>query len=129
MSTYRLFQSPEGDVVRVKQGFSFQAFFVGSLTTLMRRYWWIALLAAAAWFLMGFTVGMQDLGTRGIAFAAVLGTLCLLYMLFCGFFGNRWLAESLRRRGFRMVGEERGRLWGGPAPTTRTARAGTSPSP
>ena len=106
MSTYRLYKSPEGDVVRVKQGFSFQAFFVGALTTLIRRYWWVALLAGAAWYAAGFTGGLQDLGTRGIAFAAVLGSVCLLYMLFCGFFGNRWLADSLRRRGFRMVGEE-----------------------
>ena len=132
MSTYRLFQSPEGNVVRVKQGFSFQAFFVGSLTTLVRRYWWVAVLAGVAAYGMGFfTRGLPDLGTRGIALAAALGAVCLLYMLFCGFFGNRWLAESLRRRGFRMVGEEHGgrRPGSGAAPASRTARAGTSPSP
>lgn len=122
MSTYRLFQSPDGRTVRVKQGFSFQAFFVGSLTTLVRRYWWIAVAAGAAWYAMGVTGTLQDVGTRGIAFAGVLGTMCLLYMLFCGVLGNRWLADSLRRRGFRMVGEEHRGLF------SRTARAGTSPS-
>jgi hypothetical protein len=28
-------------------------------------------------------------------------------MLFCGFNASRWLSDSLRRRGFTMVGEER----------------------
>ena len=121
MSTYRLFQSPDGKVVRVKQGFSWQAFFVGSLTTLVRRLWWLAVLALVAWYAVGVTEGVPDLGTRGIAFAAAFGALCFLYMVFCGCFGNRWLQESLRRKGFRMVGEERGRV-------SRTARAGTSPS-
>ena len=31
-----------------------------------------------------------------------------VYMLFCGLFSNRWRSESLRRRGFTMIGEERG---------------------
>ena len=78
MSTYRLYKSPNGDIVRVKMGFSWQAFFVGSLSTLVRRGW---LLAA-------------------VAFYAV-------YMLFCGVNGNRWLSDSLRRRGFTLIGEER----------------------
>jgi hypothetical protein len=28
------------------------------------------------------------------------------YMTVCGIYGNRWLINSLRRRGFRQVGEE-----------------------
>jgi hypothetical protein len=28
-------------------------------------------------------------------------------MLFCGVNGNRWLSDSLRRRGFTLIGEER----------------------
>ena len=28
-------------------------------------------------------------------------------MLFCGVNGNRWLGDSLRRRGFTLIGEER----------------------
>ena len=78
MSTYRLYKSPNGDIVRVKMGFSWQAFFIGSLSTIIRRGW---LLAA-------------------VAFYAV-------YMLFCGVNGNRWLSDSLRRRGFTLIGEER----------------------
>ena len=42
MSTYRLYKSPEGDIVRVKMGFSWQAFFVGSLSAIVQRTWLLA---------------------------------------------------------------------------------------
>ena len=42
MSTYRLYKSPNGDIVRVKIGFSWQAFFVGSLRAIVRRTWLLA---------------------------------------------------------------------------------------
>ena len=45
MSTYRLFKSPEGDIVRVKMGFSWQAFFIGSLSAIVRRTWLLAAVA------------------------------------------------------------------------------------
>src|ERR1700712_4820393 len=54
MSTYRLYKSPEGDIVRVKMGFSWQAFFVGSLSAIVKRTW---LLAAVAFlYYMGETL-------------------------------------------------------------------------
>ena len=37
MSTYRLYKSPNGDIVRVKMGFSWRAFFIGSLEAVIRR--------------------------------------------------------------------------------------------
>ena len=42
MSNYRLYKSPQGDIVRVKMGFSWQAFFVGSLKAIVRRTWLLA---------------------------------------------------------------------------------------
>ena len=45
VSKYRLYKSPQGDIVRVKMGFSWQAFFVGSLSTLVRRGWLLAAVA------------------------------------------------------------------------------------
>ena len=53
MSKYRLYKSPNGDIVRVKMGFSWQAFFVGSLSAIVRRTW---LLAAVALGLVLFGV-------------------------------------------------------------------------
>jgi hypothetical protein len=122
MSRYRLFQSPDGSVVRVRQGFSWQAFFVGSLTTLVRQLWWLAVLALVALYASGVLDG-SDVGTRGVALGLAFGALCFLYMVFCGCFGNRWLVESLLRRGFRMIGDENGRHR-----VSRSGRAGTSPS-
>ena len=43
--------------------------------------------------------------TAGVALAG-LGFYAV-YMLFCGVNGNRWLSDSLRRRGFTLIGEER----------------------
>ena len=44
MGTYRLYKSPNGDIVRVKMGFSWQAFFVGSLKAIVRRTWLLAVV-------------------------------------------------------------------------------------
>jgi len=107
MSTYRLYKSPNGDIVRVKMGFSWQAFFVGSLSAVIRRTWLLFTVAALyyageAYFNGAPTATSRTAGVAlaGLAFYAV-------YMLFCGVNGNRWLSDSLRRRGFTLIGEER----------------------
>ena len=103
MSTYRLFKSPEGDIVRVKMGFSWQAFFIGSLSAIVRRTWLLAAVAvlyyAGETFYNGAptptTAHPRRRARRRSRFYAV-------YMLFCGVNGNRWLSDSLRRRGFTL---------------------------
>ena len=108
MCTYRLFKSPEGKVVRVKLGFSWQAFFVGSLKAIVRRIWLLAVIGVAFYVASAFYNGAPQATSRTEAFALVLLGFYAIYMLFCGVNGNRWLSESLRRRGFTMIGEERG---------------------
>ena len=107
MSTYRLYKSPEGDIVRVKMGFSWQAFFIGSLSAIVRRTWLLfavgALYGASEAYFHG--VPTPTSRTAGVALAG-LGFYAV-YMLFCGVNGNRWLGDSLRRRGFTLIGEER----------------------
>ena len=107
MSTYRLYKSPNGDIVRVKMGFSWQAFFVGSLSTLVRRGWLLAAVAVIYYAGETFFNGAPTPTSRtaGVALAAV--AFYAVYMLFCGVNGNRWLSDSLRRRGFTLIGEER----------------------
>ncbi|HEY3634983.1 MAG TPA: hypothetical protein VGK95_08025 [Caldimonas sp.] len=107
MSTYRLYKSPNGDIVRVKMGFSWRAFFVGSLQAVIRRTWLLFAVgglyyAGEAYFNGAPTPTSRTAGVAlaGLAFYAV-------YMLFCGVNGNRWLRDSLRRRGFTLIGEER----------------------
>jgi hypothetical protein len=102
-----LFRSPEGEVVRVKIGFSWQAFFIGSLRALIRRTWVMAGLAVLI-FVTFASKGNASASSRTVAL--LLGLVCLYigYMVFCGLYGNRWLVSSLLRRGFRKVGEEKG---------------------
>jgi len=107
MSRYRVYKSPNGDIVRVKIGFSWRAFFVGSLTAIVRRIW--LLLAVACLFFLSetYSSGAPTLTSRTAALALVLVGVYAVYMLFCGVHGNRWLSDSLRRRGFTLIGEER----------------------
>jgi len=107
MSKYRVYKSPDGDLVRVKIGFSWRAFFVGSLSAIVRRTW--LLLVVACLFLLGeaYFNGAPTPTSRTAALALVLLALYGVYMLFCGVHGNRWLGDSLRRRGFTLIGEER----------------------
>jgi hypothetical protein len=108
MALHMLFRSPDGELVKVKAGFSWQAFFVGSAKAMVRRTWLIALVVIVlggmyAW--MGSEAFAASSRTQALVLA-LLG-LYVLYMLFCGIYGNRWLVASLLRRGFRKIGEEK----------------------
>ena len=107
MRTYRLYQSPQGEIVRVKMGFSWQAFFVGSLKSIVRRTWLLAALGVMVYLMTTYYYGAPTTTSRTAALLLVLLGFYGVYMLFCGVNGNRWLGDSLRRRGFTLVGEER----------------------
>jgi hypothetical protein len=96
-----LYKSPNGDIVRVKMGFSWQAFFVGSLSTLVRRGWLLAAVAVIYYAGETFFNGAPTPTSRtaGVALAGV--GFYAVYMLFCGVNGNRWLSDSLRRAASR----------------------------
>ena len=106
MASYRLFKSPEGELVRVTVGFSWQAFFVGSFRTFIRRSWPVLCLLPVGYFVFAREAGHIATSSRLLAllFAGLAAYLC--YMVFCGIYGNRWLVRSLLRRGFRQVGEQ-----------------------
>jgi hypothetical protein len=107
MSTYRLYKSPNGDIVRVKMGFSWRAFFIGSLQAVIRRTWLLFAVGGLYYASEAYFNGVPTPTSRtaGVALAG-LGFYAV-YMLFCGVNGNRWLSDSLRRRGFTLIGEER----------------------
>jgi hypothetical protein len=107
MSRYRVYKSPDGDIVRVKIGFSWRAFFVGSLSAILRRTWLLLVVAAVFFVSAAYSSGAPTLTSRTAALAFVVLGVYAVYMLFCGVHGNRWLGESLRRRGFMLIGEER----------------------
>ena len=107
MCTYRLYKSPHGDIVRVKMGFSWHAFFIDSLKAIVRRTWVLGAVALLFYLSYAFFNGAPTASSRIGAFAFALLGLYALYMLFCGVNGARWLSDSLHRRGFILIGEER----------------------
>ncbi len=107
MSTYRLYKSPEGDIVRVKMGFSWRAFFVGSLSAIVKRTWLLAAVGFLYYVSEAYFNGVPTPTSRTAAVALAGLGFYAVYMLFCGVNGNRWLGDSLRRRGFTLIGEER----------------------
>jgi hypothetical protein len=88
--------------VGVKRGFSWPAFFFGSLWAAAKRMWVPAfplLLVAdvALWFLAGTADSRKEAGLDLAVLAAALA-----YAVGRGWYGNRWLAASLRRRGYAL---------------------------
>jgi len=76
-------------------------------TAIIRRGWLLAAVAVIYYAGETFFNGTPTPTSRtaGVALAAV--AFYAVYMLFCGVNGNRWLSDSLRRRGVTLIGEER----------------------
>ncbi len=110
MAAYRLFKSPSGETVRVKLGFSWQAFAWGSLWTLARRMWLLLLLLGVVYY-VGITIDPEFFRkSRNAPLLLLLLGLYVCYMVICGACASRWLINSLRRRGFTPAAEDgRGR--------------------
>ncbi|MEO7336306.1 MAG: hypothetical protein ABIV63_06975 [Caldimonas sp.] len=106
MASHLRYKSPDGLVVRVKVGFSWQAFLIGSWKSMIRRAWPVFLLVAG-YFAFLHTGPPIYASPRLVALKLFLLIVYFAYMVFCGLFGNRWLMQSLRRRGFKLLGEER----------------------
>ena len=106
MASYRLFKSPEGELVRVTDGFSWQAFFVGSFRTFVKRSWPVLCLLPVAYFVFARKDAALPSSSRlsALLVAGVCAYLC--YMVLCGIYGNRWLVNSLLRRGFKQIGSD-----------------------
>lgn len=105
MASHLLFKSPTGEMVRVKKGFSWQAFFVGSLRTVLKRTWLLMGLALIGYLMVAWSGTSFVDSSRNVALLFALLVVYFLYMVFCGIYGNRWLVSSLLRRGFRQVSE------------------------
>lgn len=107
MSRYKVYKSPTGDIVRVKVGFSWQACFIGSLSALLRQVWAIVGIGLLFVLSEAYFMGAPAPTSRTAALAVALLGVYAVYMLFCGINGNRWLSDSLRRRSYAMIGEEK----------------------
>ena len=107
MASHLLFKSPDGKVVKVKLGFSWQAFFLGSLRAVVRRTWLVFGVLAIGYFMIAWMGRSFVDSSRSVALVLVLLGIYAAYMVFCGLYGNRWLIASLLRRGYRQVAEEK----------------------
>ena len=92
---------PSRRTVAVKHGFSWPAFFLGPLWALVKRLWLhFGLLLAALLPIIVVDEYAEHLHSPMLGFVAM--TLYLAYMLICGYFGNRWLRATLRKRGYAV---------------------------
>ncbi|MEO6363770.1 MAG: hypothetical protein ABIO71_11115 [Caldimonas sp.] len=109
MARYRWYKSSTGDVVRVKLGFSWRAFFIGSLTAIVRRTWLMATVGVLFFVTLVYASGSPSVNSRAVAFALAMAVFYLAYMVFCGIHASQWLDASLRRRGYVLTDESAGR--------------------
>ena len=101
-----LFKSPDGEVVQVKTGFSWQAFFVGSFRAVLMRAWLVAVVLIGGYLAVVQMRRSVPASSRTVALLLVVLVLYLGYMVLCGIYGNRWLVNSLLRRGYRRIDDE-----------------------
>jgi hypothetical protein len=102
LKTSDLYVNPKEGAVRVSNGFSWLAFLFGSLWFAAKRMWlpyFVVMLPidTALWFLTGYAEG------QGNALLALLGLIgVLVYAIVRGKYANRWLASSLRSKGYKL---------------------------
>ena len=98
--TETFFIHPKKGAARVKQGFSWPAFFLGSLWAAAKKMWVPEFLYMGAvdiilWFLTGYAEA------RDSEALALLGLVSLItYAVVRGKYGNKWLSSSLARWGY-----------------------------
>lgn len=102
-SARRGYMHPRHGYVEVKQGFSWPAFFVGSLWAAVKRLWFptfalMSLLDGLLWFLTGYAEAQR---ADGLALLGGLATLA--YAVGRGWWGNRLWERRLLARGYECV--------------------------
>jgi hypothetical protein len=104
MKTHTYLQAPNGNVVRLKNGFSWPAFFFGPVWPFIRRAW-----------LLGFVLIVPVLGLNVLeaiilsswnsvagAVLVLAGNVFCMYMY--GRYCNRWIVRSLKGKGYGDFG-------------------------
>lgn len=100
-ASHQFFEHPRRGVVRVKQGFSWPAFFFGSLWAANHGLWLptfgvMLVLDAALWFLAGWAEAQR---LPLLALASLVASVA--YAVFRGRRGNQWLRHGLLRKGYQ----------------------------
>jgi hypothetical protein len=100
---------PGRDYVRVKSGFSWPAFFLGSLWAAVKGMWGVTalmvLVEGAFWFGNGIAGARRDESLLLLGFV-----LQIVWFFVRGRYANAWRRAALARRGYRLVAEKRSPL-------------------
>ncbi len=96
---------PRRGLTLVKQGFSWPAFFFGSLWALARRvyplFFLMSVLDLVLWFVTGYAEAQGALGP------ALIGLLCtLIYAVLRGKYANSWLRQYLVSQGYVLRNQQ-----------------------
>jgi hypothetical protein len=99
--------NPDRGFVRVKTGFSWPAFFFGTLWAVAKGLWLVALamlvLEAVVWFWSGYA---EARGADGLALAGLVFQVA--YRVLVGRHANAWWRAKLVRQGYRPTTAKRG---------------------
>lgn len=94
-----LYTDSSGNVVRVKRGFSWPAFFIGPLWALYRQLWVVFLLLTTGMFALR-VLFVYASRTRNATLMIAVVLLEVAVMVICGVYGNRWVVSRLKRKGY-----------------------------
>lgn len=99
MKQYKIFANPQGTYEAVKQGWSWPAFFFGSIWAMVKKMWGIGVGVLVCIFVLGFVVGASGSGQGG---EALINILSIIINIVFGFNGNKWRESNLSSRGFEF---------------------------
>ena len=102
MTTHVCFLDPGRDFVRVKTGFSWPAFFLGSTWACAKKLWGLMLLmfmVEGALFFLSAAAGARGDGLLGLAWIVLEPA----YLFARGRYANAWRRAALLRKGYRVV--------------------------
>jgi hypothetical protein len=103
MTRYVSLQSPDGEVVEIKIGFSWPAFFFGPIWGIFARVWRQLPTMLVAWLGLVLFDDLVVQPSGNLVLIMLMGPLYIGYMYICGKNGNRWVAQNLEKQGFNQI--------------------------
>lgn len=107
MHNYKIFKDPLGVYEAVKQGWSWPAFFFGTIWVFIKRIWWLGFGLVLMSFLLPSLIAanLQDMPQEQmIATINMIGTVVTMIIgIILGLYGNLLREKNLLSRGYNYV--------------------------
>jgi len=100
MRQYKIYKHPSGTTVAVKQGWSWPAFFFDIIWALVKKMWKFGFSLIAAFIAFGLILGFA--GAENAA-TLIINFIAFIMKIAFGKFGNNWLADDLKTRGYEYL--------------------------